>query len=105
MEQTLLTKKELATRWGISISTLDRRIKEGIIRPVRGYKVPRFNIDDVLDAEGTDNSKMSPFERRRLERQIKQLEEEKVAWLEEKEDIKNKLMELMAGVIPVVQKW
>lgn len=104
MEKTLLSKQELAERWEISISTLDRRIKDGIIKPIKGFKSPRFHINDILKAEGTDVSKMSPFERRKLERRIKQLEEEKQEWLEEKEDIKKRLTDAMAGIVPILQK-
>ena len=101
--KTLLTRKELADRWGISTSTLDRRIREGIISSCNSVGQPRFNLDDVLKVEGTDNSKMSPFERRKLERAVSQLEE-KIERLErEKESINRHLASVMAAIIPVLQ--
>ena len=99
MEKTLLSKKELADWWSISISTLDRRIKEGTIKPIKGHKVPRFNIYDVLKAEGADVSKMSPFERRRLEREIEELKEERDKLLEEKREIEKGLMNMTMEIL------
>lgn len=104
MEQTLLSKKQLAERWKISISTLDRRIREGIIKPVKGHGHPRFNLEDVLKAEGTDNSKMSPFERRRLEREKSELEQRIIELEEENRSIKRQLTNVVAEIMPILKE-
>lgn len=102
MEQSLLSKKELCDRWGISISTLDRRVREGVIKPVKGMTAIRFNMSDILKAEGHD--KMSPFERRRLERDKEELKE-RIAELEEEcEQIKKQLTNVVAEIMPILQR-
>lgn len=102
MEQTLLSRKDLATRWGISTATVDRRVREGLISPVEGHKTPQFNLYDILEIEGTDTSKLSLFERRRLERTIERLEEEVHQLKEDKEKLKtlltDKATEMMMGL-------
>lgn len=102
MEQTLLSRKDLAKRWGVSTSTIDRRVRENLISPVDGYKTPQFNLFDVLKVEGTDTSKMSPFERKRLERDIEKLEEENSRLKEEKERLRRQLTNVVAGIMPVL---
>lgn len=75
-ERQLLSKKELAARWGVAEGTIDIKVKEGIITPVKGLPSPiRFNIEDVLEVEGSDQGKLSFTERRKLERENKDLKE------------------------------
>ena len=102
MDKALLSKKELAERWGISISTLDRRIKEGVIKPVKGMTTIRFNMSDILKAEGYD--KMSPFERRRLERDKEELQERIAELEEENQSIKKQLTNVVAEIMPILQR-
>lgn len=103
MEQTLLSKQELSQRWNISISTLDRRIREGLISPIK-LKPIRFNLDDVLMAEGTDNSKLSPFERRKLEGEKMRLKERIVELEEENRNIKRQLTNVVAEIMPILKE-
>ena len=103
MEQTLLTRKDLAERWGISTSTGDRRVREGLISPVDGHKTPQFNLFDVLKVEGTDTSKMSPFERRRLEREVQELEQKVLELEEENKSIKRQLTNVVAEIMPILK--
>lgn len=102
MGKTLYTKKELAERWGISISTLDRRIKERVITPTNTTGQPRFHIDDILKAEGTDNSKMSAFERRRLLMEIEQLKCEKREIEQRETDLRKVLNKAISDVFPFI---
>ena len=102
MEKSLLSKKELANRWGISISTLDRRIKEGVISPVKRMATIRFSMSDILKAEGYD--KMSPFERRRLERDKEELQRRIREREEECEQIKKQLTNVVAEIMPILQR-
>ena len=104
MEQTLLTRKDLAERWGISTSTVDRRVREGLISPVDGHKTPQFNLFDVLKVEGTDTSKMSPFERRRLEREVQELEQKVLELEEENKSIKRQLTNVVAEIMPILKE-
>ena len=102
MEKYMLSKRELANRWGISISTLDRRIKEGVISPVKGMTTIRFSMSDILKAEGHD--KMSPFERRRLERDKEELKERIAELEEENQSIKKQLTNVVAEIMPILQR-
>jgi len=103
VEQTLFSKKELAKRWSISTATVDRRVKEGVIKPATLHPI-RFNLDDVLKAEGTDNSKLSPFERRRLEREKEQLELRVAELEEENSSIKRQLTNVVAEIMPILRE-
>lgn len=52
MEETLLTRAELARRWKVSIQTLKRRERAKILRPVRlDGRVIRYRMSDVLRIE------------------------------------------------------
>jgi hypothetical protein len=52
MEDTLLTRSELARRWKVSIETLKRRERARILRPVRlDGRVIRYRLRDVLRIE------------------------------------------------------
>lgn len=98
MEQILLSRKETAEMLGVSTATVDRRAREGILPPVKGHKSPRYNLYDVLKLAGTDTSKLSPFERRRLEREIKELKEENNQLKEEREQIRKMLTNTVAEI-------
>jgi hypothetical protein len=57
MEETLLTRSELARRWKVSIETLKRRERARILRTVRlDGRVIRYRLRDVLriEEEGYD---------------------------------------------------
>ena len=57
MEETLLTRSELARRWKVSIETLKRRERARILRPVRlDGRVIRYRMRDILriEEEGYD---------------------------------------------------
>lgn len=50
MEQKiLLTKKELAARWGCTPKYIDDLRRDGVISTVQGLPAPRFNIQHVLE--------------------------------------------------------
>ena len=102
MEKSLLSKKELANRWGISISTLDRRVREGVIKPVKGMTTIRFNMSDILKVEWYD--KMSPFERRRLEKDKEELKERIAELEDENQSIKKQLTNVVAEIMPILQR-
>lgn len=104
MEQTLLSRKDLATRWGVSTATVDRRVREGKLTPVKGFKTPQFNLYDILKIEGTDTSKLSPFERRRLEREKAELEQKVMELEEENRNIKKQLTNMMADIALILKE-
>lgn len=74
MEEKLLTKKDLAKRWQVTTTTIDRWVADKVITPVKGLPSIRFSMQHILELEGVKIDKFSPLERRRLEKQIKELE-------------------------------
>lgn len=103
MEQTLLSKKQLAERWGVCTATIDRRVKDKLISPTMVNPI-RFNLEDILKAEGTDYSKMSPFERRRLEREKEELEQKVQELEEENRIIKSKITNSVADLSQILKE-
>ena len=85
----LLTKKDLAERWQVTTVTIDRWVSDGVVSPVRGIPSVRFNLEEVLKLEGTEISKLSPLERKRLLREIESLEKEKEELEKENEELKD----------------
>jgi predicted site-specific integrase-resolvase len=104
MEQTLLSRTEAAKILGYSTSTLDKRVREGKISPVKGHKTPRFNLYDVQKLAGTDISKLSPFEHRRLEREKAELEQRILELEEENKSIKRQLTNIVADIAFILKE-
>lgn len=71
MEQ-LLTKKDLAKRWQVSLPTIDNYISDGIITPISNIPSIRFNPRYIAELEGVKLEKHSPLEWKRLERELEQ---------------------------------
>ena len=74
--ENLLSQKEVAKRWGCDTSTIARREKDGLIQraiAIPGVWYTRASVERAEGLEG-DESPMSPFERRRLEKRIRELE-------------------------------
>lgn len=85
----LLTKKDLAERWRVSTTTIDRWVDDGVISPVKGLPSKRFNLEHVLKLEGTEIGKLSPLERKRLLKEVKGLEERNKELKKENEELKD----------------
>jgi predicted site-specific integrase-resolvase len=72
----LLTKKELAERWQVSPRAIEQWVRDGRISPCK--QVPgdiRFSPEYIAELEGVKLDKLSPLERRRLEKEIESLRE------------------------------
>lgn len=85
----LLTKQDLADRWDVTTTTIDRWVMDGVISPVKGLPSVRFNLEHVLKLEGTEIGRLSPLERKRLEKEIDQLKIEKEKLEKENEELKD----------------
>lgn len=71
MEKTLLTRKELAQRWGVSTKVIKNYEDDGIISRVQKFPTPKYNVLSIMKIEGLEElNPLSPMERRRLEREI-----------------------------------
>ncbi len=69
MEQ-LLTKKDLAQRWKVSLPTIDNYIADEIIAPIKNIPSIRFNPQYIAELEGVKLEKHSPLEWRRMEKEL-----------------------------------
>lgn len=69
-EKTLITRKELSERWGVTIKCIDDWRREGILQTVKGIPTPRFNIQYIKKLEETELKQFSPLEKVRLEREL-----------------------------------
>ena len=76
-KKTLLGIDELAERWGVDKTTIRRMKDKGEIKAVKAFGNLKFNIIDVLKIEGSGSiDPLSPLERRRLELEIKNKDNE-----------------------------
>lgn len=87
--EKLLTKQDLAKRWDVTTVTIDRWVSDGVISPVKGIPSIRFNPEHVMKLEGTEISKLSPLERKKLLNEIEDLKRDKQELKKENEDLKN----------------
>lgn len=73
MQRTILSKKDLAERWGVDISTLETYEREGYIKrlDLPGAKYSVASIEK-LEYDGSDNLLM------RKDREIRELREENI---------------------------
>jgi hypothetical protein len=79
MEQTLLSRQDLAKRWGFnSTKVIENYELSGIIKRVPNLPTPRYSIYEIekLEMVGQDLNPLSPLERRRLEKKVDDLEKE-----------------------------
>ncbi|MFH5834585.1 hypothetical protein ACHAL6_00745 [Proteiniclasticum sp. C24MP] len=69
--KTLLTRKELAERWGVNVTTIDRYEREGLIRK---NKLDKFSLSSIekIEYDGTDTLLS------RKEREIQELKLENI---------------------------
>ena len=50
--ESLLSRKELASRWGISAETLKRRERQGVLPFIRfSNRIIRYRLNDILRVE------------------------------------------------------
>ena len=75
MIQTLLSRKDLAQRWGLNIKTIEKYEIDGIISRVKGIPTPRYSLESIMKIEGLEEfNPLSPVERKNYEKRIKVLE-------------------------------
>lgn len=90
MEQVLLSRQDLAKRWGFTPTAIANYEYEGIITRVPDLPTPRYSIHEIMKIEnlGKEVSPLSPIERRRLEKKIEDLEKEVALYREKLINIK-----------------
>lgn len=77
MEQVLISRETLAKRWDVTTRTVINYEQEGLITRNPNVPVPRYNLEEIMRLEGTELNPLSPLERRRLEKKIRDLEKER----------------------------
>lgn len=78
MYHQIVSGEELARDWGCSLSALKVREKQGLLKRAIGVPGLWYTAASVSRCEGMemDENPMSPFERRRLEARIRELEKQ-----------------------------
>jgi len=79
MEQTLLSRQDLAKRWRFSSTKVIENYElSGIIKRIPNLPTPRYSLYEIekLEMVGQDLNPLSPVQRMRLENKIKALEKE-----------------------------
>ena len=72
--QTLLSRQDLAKRWGLGVKTIEKYEVEGIISRVKGIPTPRYSLESIMKIEGIEEQNpLSPMERRKLDKEIESL--------------------------------
>ncbi|NFS06293.1 histidine kinase [Clostridium botulinum] len=95
MDNKLLTQKDLAERWQVSIKAIESYRQQGIITSVEGLPSIRFNPQHIAELEGTKLERFSPLERRRMEKELEQIKQEN-------EKLKGILSATLANLAPVI---
>ena len=93
--EKLFTRKDLAERWQVSEATIDNWKREGILTPCEGIPSTRFSAEHIALLEGVKLEKFSPIERKRLEKELQSVKEERDFL---KKIINNAFMEISKGV-------
>lgn len=94
MEQTLFSRKQLAERWGYpSTKPIEELENKGILKRVPAFAGVRYSITQIeaIENVGIDVDPLSPVERIRKDKKIKELE-----------DVVNNLKETIATIKQVV---
>lgn len=82
MERTLFSRKDLMERWGVSYQSIVNYESNGMLTRNPHFESPMYYAEEVIKIESLNGelNPLSPLERRRLERRIKVLEEERDLW-------------------------
>ena len=70
----LLTQKDLAERWQVSVKTIERYREDKVIAPCkRLLPTIRFTLQHIEEIEGVELEQFSPLKRRKMGREIEEL--------------------------------
>ena len=95
--KTVLSKAELADRWGVNQRTIDKWEQEKIIKRVEGIPTPRYSVREIEVIEsGTELNEFTRFDKKRLENEIKRLRNEN-------ENLKNVLSNILAESSKIIE--
>ena len=61
--KTLLSRQDLAERWGLAVKTIEKYENDGVIQRVKGIPAPRYSIESIQKLEGMEElNPLSPEE-------------------------------------------
>ncbi|MBU3146604.1 histidine kinase [Clostridium sp. CF012] len=92
---SLLTQQDIASRWQVSVQSIETCRKEGIITPVKGVPGIRFSLAEIEAVEGVAPTRFSPLERRKLEREIEGLKQKLATY----EDVRTTILNVSSKII------
>ncbi|MEG1256663.1 histidine kinase [Clostridium sp.] len=72
---TLLTVKDLAQRWQKDEKSIRKYVTEGAVKICKGVPGVMFHPKHISELEGVELDRFSPLERRRMEREIYELQQ------------------------------
>lgn len=75
MEKTLISRNELAKRWGVTTRTIINYEESGIITRNPNFDKPFYYLEEIQNIDNYKPNPLSHFERKRLENENKELRE------------------------------
>ncbi|MEO2506668.1 transcription factor [Clostridium paraputrificum] len=93
MEQTLISRQDLAKRWGFeSPNSLINYENDGLLTRNPNFKYPKYYMEEIIKIETLGEvNPLSPLERKRLNNRIELLEKEN----EELKKVINKVKQIL----------
>ena len=97
LEKVLISRKSLAERWDFeSTESIQNYEKRGILTRNPHFEAPRYYMEEIIKIESLGEvNPLSPLERRKLEKRIKELEDENLILKDKIANIKVLLGQLL----------
>ncbi|WP_143316886.1 transcription factor [Clostridium sp. HBUAS56017] len=87
MLRTLVTRKELMERWGLSYNTICNYESNGTLTRNPNFESPMYYMEEIIKIESLHGTNpLSPMERIRKDKKIEELEKE-LSFYKEKFDV------------------
>lgn len=75
MERTLISRQELSERWGLTTRTIIKYEESGLITRNPNFEKPLYYLEEIQNIDKYKPNPLSPFERKRLENENRELRE------------------------------
>ncbi|MCR1952356.1 transcription factor [Clostridium sp. DSM 100503] len=75
MEQVLISRKELSERWGVTVRTIINYEENGLITRNPHFDKPMYYLEEIQKIDRYKANPLSHFERKRLEKENRDLKE------------------------------
>lgn len=95
MNKTLLTRKELMVRWGLSYNTICNYETNGTLTRNPHFESPMYYMEEVIKIESLyEPNPLSPMERIKKDKKIEELEKTIAIYKEKFDLFKYELMQM-----------